>query len=193
LPSGAFGFALGDVAGKGPPAALLAAQLQGILATQSYAEGTPSETLARANQVLMRRAVDARFATVLYGVLSCDGHLTYCNAGHNPPLLVGRRGVQRLEKGGLILGAFREASYEEETVSLHRDDLLIVFSDGVTEARNAAGTEFGEEPLLACVKANRGMAPATLLEYLLATVAAFTVGAEPFDDRTALVLRYKGV
>lgn len=101
--------------------------------------------------------------------------------------------MQRLEKGGLILGAFREASYEEETVSLHRDDLLIVFSDGVTEARNAAGTEFGEEPLLACVKANRGMAPATLLEYLLATVAAFTVGAEPFDDRTALVLRYKGV
>ncbi len=63
FPSGAFGFALGDVAGKGPPAALLAAQLQGILATQSYSDGTPSETMARANQVLMRRAVEARFAT----------------------------------------------------------------------------------------------------------------------------------
>ena len=68
-----------------------------------------------------------------------------------------------------------------------------MFSDGVTEARNAAGAEFGEERLLACVKANRGLAPAVLLEYLLATVAEFTVGAEPFDDRTALVLRYNGV
>ena len=191
--SGAFGFALGDVAGKGPPAALLAAQLQGILATQSYTEGASSETLTRANKVLMRRAVEARFVTVLYGVLSCDGRVTYCNAGHNPPFLVGRRGVQRLEKGGLILGAFREASYEEDTVSLHPGDLLVVFSDGVTDARNAAGAEFGEERLLACVKANRALAPAALLEYLLATVAEFTLGAEPFDDRTALVLRYNGV
>jgi serine phosphatase RsbU (regulator of sigma subunit) len=193
FPSGAFGFAFGDVAGKGPPAALLAAQLQGILATQSYSEGTPSETLARANQVLMRRAVEARFATVLYGVFSRDGRVTYCNAGHNPPFLVGRRGVRRLETGGLILGAFREASYEDEAVSLQPDDLLVVFSDGVTEARNAAGAEFGEERLLACVKANRGLTPAALLEYLFATVDEFTVGAEPFDDRTGLVLRYNGV
>lgn len=192
LPSGAFGFVLGDVAGKGSPAALLAAQLQGILATQSCSEGTPAETLARANQVLTRRAVEARFATVLYGSLSVDGHLTYCNAGHNPPLLIGRRGVQRLEKGGLILGAFRDATFEEETLSLHPDDLLVVFSDGLTEARNASGAEFGEERLLACVKANRGQAPAALLEYLFAKVADFSVGAPPSDDRTALVLRYTG-
>ena len=85
LPNGAFGFALGDVAGKGPPAALLAAQLQGVLATQSSSDSTPSQTIARANQVLMRRPVEARFATVLYGVLS-EGRLTYCNAGHNPTL-----------------------------------------------------------------------------------------------------------
>lgn len=140
----------------------------------------------------MRRAVEARFATVLYGVLSCDGCLTYCNAGHNPPFLIGRRGVQRLEKGGLILGAFREAAFEEESVPLHSDDLLVVFSDGLTEARNAAGAEFGEERLLACVKANRALAPAALLEYLFAKVADFSVGAAPSDDRTALALRYSG-
>jgi sigma-B regulation protein RsbU (phosphoserine phosphatase) len=77
-------------------------------------------------------------------------------------------------------------------VVLHPDDTLVVFSHGVTEARNAAGIEFGKERLLACVKANRRLAPSALLEYLFGTVAEFTVGAAPSDDRTALVLRYTG-
>lgn len=192
LPSGAFAFVLADVAGKGAPAALLAAQLQGILAAQSSSERTPAEAMERANQVLMRRAVEARFATVLYGSLSPAGHLTYCNAGHNPPLLIGQRGIQRLEKGGLILGAFRDATFEEETLSLHPDDLLVVFSDGLTEAQDAAGAEFGEERLIACVKANRELAPVALLEYLFAKVAAFAAGAPPSDDRTVVALRYNG-
>jgi len=192
LPSGAFGFALGDVAGKGPPAALLAAKLQGILATQSYSEVTAADVMTRANRVLVSRPVESRFATVLYGVLSRDGHVTYCNAGHNPPLLVGRSGVRRLEKGGLILGAFGEAVFEEETVRLDPGDMLVVFSDGVTEAQDAAGTEFGEERVVACVEANRGLAPAAFLECLFGTLAAFSNGMAPSDDRTALIIRYTG-
>lgn len=192
LPTGAFGFALGDVSGKGPPAALLAAQLQGILAAQSHAGGTPAETVTHVNQVLARRAIEGRFATLLYGVLACDGRLTYCNAGHNPPLLIGRRGVQRLEKGGTILGVFSEATFDEETVQLDRGDTLVVFSDGVTEALDADGSEFGEQRLLSCVETSRELEPASLLKCVLDTVHEFCAGIAQNDDLTVFVLRYAG-
>ena len=192
LPTGALAFALGDVAGKGPPAALLAAQLQGILAAQSHAGGTPAETVTRVNQVLARRAVEGRFATLLYGVLSREGCLTYCNAGHNPPLLHGRRGVQRLEKGGTILGVFNEATFEDETVQLDRGDTLVVFSDGVTEALDAGGSEFGEERLLSCVTTSHELEPPSLLKCVLDAVRDFCAGTVQSDDLTVLVLRYTG-
>ena len=93
----------------------------------------------------------SRFATVLYGVLSRDGRLTYSNAGHNPPLIVGRRGVRRLEQGGVIIGAFPDATFDEETVQLNPGDVVVVFSDGVTEAMNVDGAEFGEQRLLSSI------------------------------------------
>ena len=192
LSSGVFAFALGDVAGKGPPAALMAAVLQGIFAGHAESGCTPAETLAHVNQALIRRTVQSRFATVLYAALSCDGELTYCNAGHNPPLLVGRRGLRRLDKGGLILGVFEGATFEEETLRLEPGDVLIVFSDGITEALNPNGEEFGEERLLSCVEANRKLAPEALLESLVGTVRQFTAGAVQSDDLTLLVLSYVG-
>jgi sigma-B regulation protein RsbU (phosphoserine phosphatase) len=137
----------------------------------------------------MRRAIDSRFATMFYGVLSENGVLTYSNAGHNPPFLIGRT-VRRLTAGGLILGAFNGAKFEEETVQLNPDDLLVVFSDGVTEALNADGVEFGEERLLACVTGHRNLAPASLLRCVLDTVHDFTGKASQNDDLTVMVLRY---
>jgi uncharacterized protein (TIGR02246 family) len=191
LPTGAFGFVLGDVSGKGPPAALLASKLQGILAAYSQSAHTPSEMLTRVNTELVRRAVESRFATVLYGVVR-DGYLTYSNAGHNPPLIVGRTGVRRLERGGLILGAFPGAQFEEETVSLDPGDVLVVFSDGITEAPNGEGAEFGEARLVSSITANRDASAQTVLERLLADVQEFSRGVEQSDDLTALVLRYTG-
>ena len=96
-------------------------------------------TLARVNQALIRRSVEARFATAFYGVLGPTGALTYCNAGHNPPLLLRANSVERLEQGGLILGLFEHATFEEATVQLQPGDLLITFSDGVTEAMRSKG------------------------------------------------------
>ena len=90
LPTGAFGFALGDVAGKGPPAALLSAMMQGIFAAQAAASDTPCQTIARVNLALYKRGIESRFVTLMYGSLEPDGRLTYCNAGHNPPLVVGQ-------------------------------------------------------------------------------------------------------
>ena len=192
LPNGALGFVLGDVAGKGPPAALLAAKLQGMVAAYSNQAFTPSETLRRINEELVRRTIESRFATMFYGVLSHDGRLTYCNGGHNPPFIVGKGGVRRLERGGLILGAFQGAKFEEDTVELDRDDVLVVFSDGVTEALNPDGVEFGESRLLSSITANLESMPTVLLDSVLAAVREFSAGAEQNDDLTALVLRYTG-
>ncbi len=113
-----FAFTLGDVAGKGPPAALLTAMIQGAFAAQVASTDSPAALMAHINRTLIRRAIQSRFVTVMYGVLGADGGLTYSNAGHNPPILIGPRGVRRLETGGLILGLFPHATYEEETVQL---------------------------------------------------------------------------
>ena len=190
LADGRFGFTLGDVAGKGPSAALLTAMIQGAFAAQVASTDSPAALLAHINRTLIRRAIQSRFVTVMYGVLGADGRLTYSNAGHNPPILVGRNGVRRFETGGLILGLFPHATYEEETVQLEDGDTLVVFSDGVTEALNEAGDEFGEERLLECVGEHLGCATDVLLDRILATVRNFAASATQNDDVTALVLRY---
>jgi len=192
LPSGAFGFAVGDVAGKGAPAALLTAVLQGVFASQASSGSSPSETLSRVNIALIRRAIESRFATALYAIICPKGELTYCNAGHNPPMVFGRNGVQRLDKGGLILGLFEHATFEEGTVTLEAGDLLVAFSDGVTEALSIEGEEYGEQRLLDCVQANRDKSVSELLDSIFASVREFTAGAVQSDDVTALVLRYDG-
>ncbi len=128
LPNGALGFALGDVAGKGPPAALLSAMMQGIFAAQAASSDSPSQTISRVNLALYRRGIESRFVTLMYGTLAPDGRLTYCNAGHNPPLVLSRSGskldIRRLEVGGPIVGLFEGATFEEETVALKPDDWL---------------------------------------------------------------------
>ena len=190
LPSGAFGFALGDVAGKGPPAALLSAMMQGIFAAQAAASDPPSQTIARVNLALYKRGIESRFVTLMYGTLEPDGRLTYCNAGHNPPLVVGAAGVRRLEVGGPIVGLFEAAQFEQETVQLSPGDVLLVFSDGVSEALSADGEEYGEQRILATAARHPDATPSDLLQALFADVRGFTKGAAQSDDITALVLRY---
>src|SRR3954471_12333173 len=192
LPAGEFGFAVGDVAGKGAPAALLTAVLQGVFASQASSGTGPAMTLARVNQALIRRSVESRFATAFYAVLTPDGRLTYCNAGHNPPLLIRPSGMERLETGGLILGLFEHATFEEDTVRVSPGDILVTFSDGVTEALSLSGEEYGEERLVECASQFREKSVPDLLDGILASVRQFTAGAVQSDDVTALVLRYVG-
>ena len=141
---------------------------------------------------LLSRGVESRFATAFYGHLSPEGQLTYCNAGHNPPLLIRKDRVERLETGGLILGLFEHATFEEETVRVSPGDILVTFSDGVTEALSLLGEEYGEERLLECTTQFRDKSVPDLLEAILASVRQFTAGAVQSDDVTALVLRYVG-
>jgi sigma-B regulation protein RsbU (phosphoserine phosphatase) len=166
--------------------------LQGVFASQASSGTGPAMTLSRVNQALIRRSVESRFATAFYAVLTPDGKLTYCNAGHNPPLLIRKDRVERLETGGLILGLFEHATFEEETVRVSPGDILVTFSDGVTEALSLLGEEYGEERLLECTTQFRDKSVPDLLEAILASVRQFTAGAVQSDDVTALVLRYVG-
>jgi len=192
LPDGSFGFALGDVAGKGPPAALLTAKLQGIFTAHASSSPGPADTLARVNQALIRRAIEARFATMMYGIISPTGTLTYCNAGHNPPMLFARDGLRRLEQGGVVLGLFQHAAYDEESLQLQPGDLLVIFSDGVPDALNLSGDEFGEDRILSTVEPRLACDPPALLAHVLSAVREFAKGAVQNDDVTAMVVRYSG-
>ncbi len=118
--------------------------------------------------------------------------MTCCNAGHNPPIIVGPDRVVRLEKGGPILGLFAGVPFEEETVPLKPGECLVVFSDGVSEALSATGEEFGDDRIIAAVRSSLGRNAEGVLDDLIAAVKAFATGAAQNDDVTALVIRYQG-
>jgi sigma-B regulation protein RsbU (phosphoserine phosphatase) len=186
------GFVLGDVAGKGASAGLLGARVQEIFALRAPGSA-PAATVATINSALVRKGLEARFVTIFYGILAPDGKLTYCNAGHNPPLLVGRNGVRKLTRGGLIVGLFEEAAYEQEVVTLEPGDTLITFSDGVSEATNTDGVEFGDERIIECLTAAPStLDPEELVGQVMAGVREFTVNEPQGDDITVLVMRYSG-
>ena len=192
LPTDQFGFIIGDVAGKGSPAALLAAAVLGMFSAEATYQTNAAPLMTRLNRGLFRRAIEARFLTSFYGMLAPDGSLTYCNAGHNAPLLVSKSEIRRLEVGGVVLGLFDTASYDEETLKLEPGDLIVLFSDGVTEAINAKDEEFTDDRLIACANAHRGEAPQQVLDALLAEVHAFCAGVAQSDDVTAVLVRYNG-
>ncbi len=187
-----FGFALGDVAGKGPPAAILAAVVQANFSAQAPIGADPAQTMSRVNTALLRRAIEARFATMCYGVLSADGVLQSCNAGQEPPLVVGQSGVRWLETGGPVLGLLDGVGYEFETLRMEPGDVLVVCSDGVTEARDVKGEEFGRDRMLEALVSCHGLKAETVLERLLTAVSRFSAGAPQADDITVLALRYHG-
>jgi sigma-B regulation protein RsbU (phosphoserine phosphatase) len=192
LGDGGFGFALGDVAGKGPPAALLAATAQSNFVAHAAVSPSAADTISRINKALLRRAIEARFATMFYGIVRRDGTLEYCNAGQEPPLVLRADGEAWLETGGPVIGLLPIATYDSGRLPLVPGDLVIVCSDGVTEARNAANEEFGQQRLLDAVRGTRGEKPEVVLDRLVAAVKAFSTGAAQADDITALVLRYRG-
>lgn len=193
IAGGKTGFVLGDVSGKGPPAALLAALVQGMFSARAESDERPAVTLQRVNHALVSRTDLARFATVAYAVLDGSGRLVCCNGGHLPPLVVSPGAAPRpLEAGGLILGVMKDAAYEEESVQLSPGDLLVLVSDGITEAENSAGEQFGDQRVLEVLGRVAGEPPDTVLDLLFAAVREFAGGTPQSDDMTAMVVRYGG-
>jgi sigma-B regulation protein RsbU (phosphoserine phosphatase) len=152
----------------------------------------PAEMMARLNQALLRRAIEARFATMCYGVALTSGEFRYCNAGQEPPLVIAKNGIRWLETGGPVLGLLPSAKYEYATEQLEPGDLVVLCSDGVTEARNVANDEFGRDRLLESVRHLHGAKPDTALDQLLSAVNQFSRGAPQADDITAMVFRFLG-
>ncbi|MGH9200387.1 MAG: PP2C family protein-serine/threonine phosphatase, partial [Vicinamibacterales bacterium] len=191
-PDGTFGFLVGDVSGKGPAAALLTSKILGIFSAFSLVGNDPAETVDHINKVLTRRAIDARYATLLYGRLAPTGELLFCNGGHNPPLIFGTDGLRRIEAGGMPVGLFEAAPYSLDKVHLQPGDTMIMYSDGVTEAQNVAGEEFGEARMAEVLKTHSTEPASVVLEQLIDAVKTFAKGADQYDDITALIVRYSG-
>ena len=185
-----FAFILGDVAGKGAAAALVGTFLLGALESSASAHELPGQTLAKVNKSLVSHQGESRFSTLFYGLLNASGTLAYSNAGHNPPLVVRPQRFERLEKGGPVIGLFGRAEYEDASVRLAPEDLVVVFSDGVSEALDAQGAEFGEERLVREIERTRSESTSTIADAILASQAEFSAGVPAADDVSLMVVRY---
>jgi len=186
-----WGICLGDVSGKGMPAALLMAHLQATLRSQILQGFTVGECLARSNSLIIKSTDPDRFATLFYGVLDTADHtFQYSNAGHNPPLLVrsGREPVL-LRAGGTVLGSFETCSYNEAGVTLHPGDVILIYSDGISEATDESGMQFGEDSIADIVTANLDDSSDGLLVSLIEAARNHSGTMLPTDDMTVVVIK----
>ncbi len=194
LPGGKLGIAIGDVSGKGIAAALTMARL--LASLRSEATRAPDDLaglMSNVNRLLREATSSSRYATFFYGQYDpLSRRLTYVNAGHNPPMLFhpcdGECQVVRLEACGTVVGLLEDASYQQTTLAIKPGDILIAFTDGISEAMNAAEEEWGEERLIHTVKSCLGLPPAEIIACIMRTADTFAAGAKQNDDMTLVVL-----
>lgn len=182
-----------DVAGKGMPAALLVMSIQAHASALSGACGDLLSFVTRLNQSLAPRCPSDRFITLFVCSMEhTTGRLEYCNAGHNPPLLIRSGGAtELLQTGGPPLCIFPRFLYSIENVLLEEGDRLFVYTDGITEAENANEEGFEIERLEEVIRRHAGAEPATLIEAVLESVDDWTSGVAASDDRTAVILELR--
>jgi sigma-B regulation protein RsbU (phosphoserine phosphatase) len=180
---------IADVVGKGIPAALLMSNLQAAVRAFASEAVEPSALCQQVNRILCGNIAEGRFISFFYCVLdTAAGVLTYTNAGHYLPMLVRANGsVERLGAGGPVLGVLGDAEYEQAQVSTAPGDRIVLFTDGLTEARNAADEEFGEQRLLDALIDHRACSAPALQARLADAVVTFT-GGHLQDDATLIVL-----
>jgi phosphoserine phosphatase RsbU/P len=180
---------IADVVGKGIPAALLMSNLQAAVRAFASEAIEPQALCHQVNRILCGNIAEGRFISFVYCVLDATaGVLTYTNAGHYLPMLIRSDGsVERLGHGGPVLGVLGDAEYDQAQVSLGAGDRLILYTDGLTEARSADDEEFGEDRLLAAAVTHRACSAPALQARLAAAVASFT-GGHLQDDATLMVL-----
>ena len=186
------GIVIADVAGKGCSAALLTSMAQGMFLSEACPERSAAETISRVNHHLAQKNPSGKFVTAFYGVLTDAGEFRYCNAGHNPPLLVTAAGeVRPLREGGMVMGIFDKVPYEQGVVSWNSGDRLVFFTDGVTEAQSKTLEEFGDERLLELIMTNRTLSAEEMKVKIMDRLTDFTYGVLQHDDITLIVAERK--
>ena len=182
---------VGDVAGKGSPAALLMALLLAILRTLVDERLEPAELVTRLNVQVSRHTPGSRFITLFYGVYEpASGMLTYVNAGHTQPLLLKTSGAtQRLTDGGIALGMFEHSTYTTGCTTIQPGELLAIYSDGITEAENAREQPFDDAGLERTLRANRSAEIGSIATAVVQAVEAHSADTRLADDLTILLLR----
>jgi phosphoserine phosphatase RsbU/P len=188
---GQWGLVVGDVSGKGIPSALIMASFRASLLAEIRNNYAIRTIMAKVNQLLWESTDDNQFVTAFYGVLDEQRRiLTYCNAGHNPVILIHADGSSvKLETGGLILGAFLEATYWEDFVQILPQDILLLYTDGVTEIYDEAEHEFGVERLQTLVAENRHLSAKEITLLVKDKILEFAADRTVQDDFTLVVLK----
>ena len=185
--------AIADVSGKGPAAALQAAMVQGIIHAAARHSKTVSDLMLTANQCLRARAADNTFVTMFLATLDSRGWLRYSSAGHNPPLLIQSSGrVSELTRGSVPLGFLNNVAYQEAIVQLEPGDLLVLYTDGLTDSENAQGEAFGAARVLDWAGRQWQRPAAEVETSLLQAATGFCHGHQQADDLTLLVIRFLG-
>jgi len=183
-------FLLGDVSGKGMAASLLMSNLHAIFHSLVPLKLDLSELMTRANRLLLKSSLANQFATLVVGRASTDGEIETVNAGHLPPLLI-KHGVKgELDLAGLPLGMFCDAEFSSQRVKLDDGDSLLLFTDGVTEAVNSDGDEFGSARLCSAINGHNFGHPNELISRCSGELANWRGAAERNDDLTMLALRF---
>ncbi len=184
--------AIGDVSGKGAPAALYGALVSGMLRSNADMEPAPSEMLSMINLALAERAVDAQFVSMIYAVWDDnDGVMRIANSGLPRPIYCRSGKVEPLDCAGLPLGLFPEAEYDEITLRPAPGDVFVFFSDGITDAVSSDGDLFGRSPIEQIVEANCSRTADDLVTAIFDAVAEHARGSEPFDDQTVVAIKIK--
>ena len=196
LPERRFGFAIGDVSGKGVGAALMMASLEASLRALASVVQDPAELMDRVNGLVCQASAANCYITLFYAQYDpVNRRLSYVNAGHNPPIVLrnygGSHQVLRLETGGPVIGLL-PCNYQRGTFSHEVGDLLVLFTDGVSESMNAQFEEWGEARLIELVKTSHSLPASEAMRRILNAAEAFAAGASQHDDMTLVVLRVTG-
>ena len=183
--------AVGDVSGKGTGAALLMSSLHAAVRAQSQTRASISEVMGEINQYIFENSPSNKFLTLFYGDIDTDaGTFQYSNGGHNAPIFVRRSGeVERLDKGGLPIGMMQGSVYQEESVVFQPGDVLVIYSDGITESINERDEEFDEERLIDVVKNNLGRSASGIRDRIDEALSRFVGTTAPVDDMTLMIIK----
>jgi phosphoserine phosphatase RsbU/P len=192
LPGGKVALVIADATGKGVPAALLVTTLQACL--RAYLESNLSleELMRRVNRVILRSSTENKFITFFIGILEPHSKkLEIVNAGHYPPLIARNGNLMKLSNTGVLLGCFESAVFVRKEYFLESHDVLVMFTDGITEANNAKGESYGDERLEKIITENCSKTAHELKEVIYKDVKVFEDGAEQTDDITMLIVKVK--